>query len=113
MSIDFTGHCRLSIAETDHRLDYMRRVHPEWFGGVLYTSEARDLWPFGLEIAREFGMEAKCNFSLQVLNHDWLDQVREAVEYTYQVFGTKELVITYGNDSIREPLQQYEPMTIP
>jgi hypothetical protein len=28
------------------------------------------------------------------------------------VFGTRDLVITYGNDSIRAPLQQYEPIDI-
>ncbi len=111
MSIDFTGHCRLPISEAQRRIDYMRRQHPEWFGGVLHLTDAH-LGRFSVEIAREFGVEAKSVFSLHLLNNDWLDECREAVEYTYQVFGTTDLVITYGNDSIRAPLRQYEAMTI-
>lgn len=112
MSIDFTGHCRLPIRDAQRRIDYMRRVHPEWFGGVVHLTDAHGLGPFGAEIARDFGMEAKSLFSLHVLNHDWLDEVREAVEFTYQVFGTTDLVITYGTDSIRPPLQAYAAMEI-
>ncbi|MEJ0013761.1 MAG: hypothetical protein WDM94_14320 [Bauldia sp.] len=112
MSIDFTGHCRLSITDAQRRIDYMRREHPEWFGGVLYVSDAH-LGRFDAEIARQFGIDAKSAFSLHLLNKDWLDECREAVEYTYRVFGTTDLVITYGNDSIRAPLRQYQAMPIP
>jgi hypothetical protein len=38
---------------------------------------------------------------MQVLNHDWLAEAADAVDYAYQVFGTGgDLVMTYGTDSI-------------
>ena len=111
MSIDFTGHCRLPIKEAQRRIDFMRRVRPELFGGVVHVSDAH-LGRFSVEIAREFGIEAQSVFSIHLLNNEWLDECREAVEYTYEVFGTRDLVITYGTDSIRAPLRQYEPMEI-
>ncbi len=112
MAIDFTGHCRLSIAEAQRRIDYLKRTRPDWFGGVLHLTDAEDLGPFGAEIAREFGIEAQSKFSLHLLNKDWLAEMRDAVECVYQVFGTRDLVITWGTDSIRPPLREYEPMTI-
>lgn len=112
MSIDFAGHCRLPQPAAQARIDFLRRKRPDWFGGVLHLSDAHGLGPFGREIALEFGMAARCRFSLHVLNSDWLDQCREAVEYVYQVFGTDDLVITYGMDSIRPPLAKYPPMEI-
>jgi hypothetical protein len=111
VSIDFTGHCRLSIAEAQRRIDYLKRTRPDWFGGVLHLSDAH-LGRFSVEIARGFGMDARSVFSLHLLNKDWLDECRAAVEFVYQVFGTRDLVITYGNDSIRPPLREYEPIAI-
>jgi hypothetical protein len=83
----------------------MRMRHPEWFGGVFHLTDADGLGPFGLEIAREFGIDANCAFNLHLLNHDWLEQARDAVEYVYRVFGTADLVITFENDSVRRPLR--------
>ncbi len=111
MSLDFGCHCRLPIKEAQRRIDFMRRVHPELFGGVVHLTDAQ-FGRFDAEIAREFGIDAKSKFSIHLLNNEWLDECREAVEYTYQVFGTTDLVITYGNDSIRQPLRQYEAMAI-
>ena len=112
MAIDFTGHCAYPREEAQRRIAFMRRVHPEWFGDVLALTDALPLGPFGHEIALEFGIEAKCRFALFVLNKDWLDTVRIAVEYVYEVFGTDDLVVTYGTDSIRPPLKAYPAMQI-
>jgi hypothetical protein len=112
MSIDFTGHCRLPQRGAQMRIDFLRQRRPDWFGGVLHLTDAHGLGPFGHEIALGFGMDARCLFSLHLLNKDWLDQCRDAVEYVYQVFGTDDLVITYGMDSIRPPLAKYVPMAL-
>ena len=112
MAIDFTGHCALPQREAQKRIDFLRLQRPDWFGGVLHLTDAHGLGPFGGEIALEFGIEAKCKFNLFLLNTDWLDQCRDAVEYVYRVFGTNDLVITFGNDSIRPPLAPYPPMQI-
>jgi hypothetical protein len=112
MSIDFTGHCAYPIAETQRRIAFARRTHPEWFDTILLLYDARDLGRFGLEIAREFGIEAKCCFLMSVNDKEGLDQVRDAVEFVYEVFGTHDLVVTWGNDSVRPPLRHYPPMTI-
>jgi hypothetical protein len=45
----------------------MRMRHPEWFGGVFHLTDADGLGPFGLEIAREFGIDANCAFNLHLL----------------------------------------------
>jgi hypothetical protein len=111
MSLDYGCHCRLPIKEAQRRIEFMRRVRPELFADVVHITDA-GFGRFDAEIAREFGIEAKSKFSIHLLNNEWLDDCREALEYTYQVFGTRDLVITYGNDSIRAPLQQYEPIDI-
>ena len=112
MALSHEGHCRLTRKETQRRIDFMRLKHPEWFGGVFHLTDAQGLGPFGLEIARTFGVEAKCRFNLHLLNHDWLDEAREALEYVYQVFGTADLLITFENDAPRPPLREYPPMNI-
>jgi hypothetical protein len=112
MAIDFMGHCALPQAEAQRRIDYLRRQRPDWFGGVLHLTDAQGLGPFGHEIALTFGVDAKCIFSLHLLNKDWLDECRDAVEYVYQVFGTDDLVITWGADSVRPPLARYRAIEI-
>lgn len=112
MAIGFTGHCALARGAAQKRIDFLRLKRPDWFGGVLHLTDAHGLGPFGHEIALGFGIEAKCVFSLFLLNKNWLDQCRDAVEYVYQVFGTDDLVIIYGMDSIRPALAHYPPMPI-
>jgi hypothetical protein len=112
MAIDFTGHCRLPRAEAQRRIEFARRARPEWYATVVTLTDALDLGPFGREIAAEFGIEAECKFCLFVLDKERLDEVRDAVEFLYQVFGTDDLVITWGNDTIRPPLRQYEATPI-
>ena len=112
MAIDYTAHCRLPEDQTERRIEYLRRARPNWFGTVLAITDSLDLRPFGVEIAREFGIEARSKFVLFVLDKERLDAVRDAVEFVYQVFGTDYLVITWGNDSIRPPLQSYRPMPL-
>ena len=112
MSIDFTGHCAYPIEEAHARIAYLRRTRPDWFFDMMHLTDAHDLGPFGHEIAEEFGIDAKCAFSLHLLNSDWVEHTGPAVEYIYQVFGTERLVITYGTDSIRKPEREYVAMKV-
>lgn len=112
MAIDFTGHCALPIAKAQKRIAFLRRARPDWFGGILNLTDAHGLGPFGLEIAAEFGIAAQSRFSLFVLDKERLAEVGRAVEFVYQVFGTDDLVVTWGNDSIRPPERPYPPMAI-
>ena len=127
MAIDFSGHCRFNIADAQRRIEYLRGLKPDWFvkplsaaerarlagppawlEGVLLLTDAAPLGPFGLEIAMEFGIEANSRFLMSVIDKERLDEVREAVEMVYETFGTADLVVTWGNDTIRPPLRQYE-----
>jgi hypothetical protein len=112
VSIEYASHCRLPISEAQKRFDDMRKMHPEWYGGMVKLTDASDLGLFGHEIAMELGMDAKCNFWLLLVNTDRLEQSREAVELAYRVFGTDDLVITYGMDSVRKPMKARPPMKI-
>jgi hypothetical protein len=107
MAIDYTGHCAFPKGEAQRRIDYLRATRPDWYPGMHKLTDAKALGPFGAEIAREFGIEAQCVFNIFLLNKDWLEASRDAVECVYEVFGTEKLVITYGNDSIRAPLREY------
>jgi hypothetical protein len=112
MSIDYTAHCAFPKGEAQRRIDHLRRTRPDWYPRMHKLTDAEELGPFGAEIAREFGIQAQCRFSIFLLNKDWLEQSRDAVEHIYEVFGTDSLVITYGNDSIRPPLRHYPAMAI-
>ena len=112
MSIDYTAHCAFPKGEAQRRIDYLRAARPDWYPGMHHLTNAGDLGPFGAEIAREFGIEAQCVFNIFLLNKDWLESSRHAVEFVYEVFGTQKLVITYGNDSIRAPLREYAAMEL-
>jgi hypothetical protein len=131
MAIDFTGHCRLGIVDAQRRIDHLRQVRPDWYrrpptaagraalprppawlDGVLLLSDARALGPFGREIALEFGIDAKCNFLMSVLDKERLDEVRDAVERVYETFGTADLRVTWGNDTPRPPLLDYEGLKL-
>jgi hypothetical protein len=112
MAIDLFGHTSYGMAEANRRLDYARRAHPEWFIGPLHLPEASGLGPFGADIAREFGIEAKCLYGLYVHDKERLEVLGPAVEFLYQVFGTDHLVITYGMDSVRSPEGRYPPMVL-
>ncbi|HEY0854473.1 MAG TPA: hypothetical protein VGD86_06575 [Devosia sp.] len=107
MAIDYTGHCAFPKGEAQRRIDYLRLTRPDWYPGMHNLTDARDLGRFDGEIAREFGIEAKCVFNIFLLNKDWLDASRDAVEFVYEVFGTEKLVISYGNDSVRKPMREY------
>jgi hypothetical protein len=112
MSIDYYGHSALPIGETQARINYLRRTNPNWFGGMFELTDARHLSPTGREIARGFGIDAQSGFGLYLLDKAWLAEHHAAVEFVYQVFGTDTLVMSFGMDSIRPPLQDYEPMAI-
>ncbi len=112
MSIDYYGHCTLPKDEAQKRIAFLRRKNPNWFGGMMELTDARELAPFGQEIAREFGVKGKCGFGLYLLDKAWLEEHQAAVEFVYQVFGTDDLVITYGMDAVRPALQDYPAMAI-
>lgn len=107
MSIDYTGHCAFPKGEAQRRIDYLRRTRPDWYPDMHNLTDAHDLGPFDAEIARAFGIAAQSVFNIFLLNKDWLEQSREAIEFVYEVFGTRKLVVTYGLDSIRAPLRDY------
>jgi len=112
MSIDYTGHCAFPKGGAQRRIDYLRRTRPDWYPDMHNLTDAQDLGRFDAEIAREFGIEALCIFNIFLLNKDWLEESREAVEFVYEVFGTEKLVITYGMDSIRAPLRDYPGVAV-
>ena len=68
MSIDFTGHCALRRGAAQKCIDYLCMKRPDWFGGILFLTDAHGLGPFGHEIALEFRIEAKFVFNLYLLN---------------------------------------------
>ena len=112
MAISFVAHSAYPLKETQRRVDFLRRVRPEWFGGVLAVTDPRKAGKFDRRVAFAFGIDSRCQFDLHVLNKDWLETVRDAVEYVYEVFGTEDLVVTFETDSIRPPLRAYRPMRI-
>jgi hypothetical protein len=85
LAIDFTGHCGLDIAGAQRLIEHLRSLKP-----------AGPLGRFGLEIAREFWMEARSRFLMSVIDKERLDEVRDAVEMVYKTFGTRRLVVTWG-----------------
>jgi hypothetical protein len=58
-------------------------------------------------MAAEFGVMSGAHFALHVLNHDWLAEIREALEYAYEVFGTDDLVITFESETPIVPRARY------
>jgi hypothetical protein len=112
LAIDFTGHCRLSLRDTQRRIDYLRTERRDWFGVVLALGDAHDPGPLGVDIAADFGIDARCKFVLFVMDKARLEDATDAVEFIYRVFGTDDLIITWGNETIRPPLRAYAPMPI-
>ena len=112
MSIDYYGHRALPIAEAQKRIAILRRHNPKWFGGMMELTDARQLSSSGTEIARGFGIEAQSGFGLYLLDKTWLAEHHAAVEFVYQVFGTDDLVISFGMDTIRPPISAYPAMAI-
>ena len=68
--------------------------------------------PFVLGLSRQFGIAAKCQFLMSVNDKQRLRTVDEGIEFVYQLFGTENLVITWGMDSIRPPQAAYPGMAI-
>lgn len=112
MSIGYVGHCRLTPAEAQKRIDHIRAAHPEWFEEILHLGDARPPQkPFERELSQNFGVDPASIFMLDVYDKDRFDTcLQDALEFTYQVFGTKNLVLTRELDSIRKPEREYEGM---
>jgi len=112
VSIDYYGHCALPIAKAQERIAFLRRQNANWFGSMMELTDARQLSPSGTEIARGFGIAARSGFGLYLLDRFRFAEHHAAVEFVYKVFGTDDLVISYGMDSIRPPVRDYPAMTI-
>jgi hypothetical protein len=112
VSVDYYGHCALPIAQAQERIAFLRRQNPNWFGSMMELTDARQLSPSGARIARGFGIEAQSGFGLYLRDRLWFAEHHAAVEYVYEVFGTDDLVISYGTDSVRPPAGEYPAMAI-
>ena len=115
MSISYVGHSRLSVAATKAKIDFILGAHPEWFESILHMGPPRPFTlPFEPDISRDFGIEAKCRFTLDIYDKERFPEcLNDAIDFTYRVFGTDDLVITFELDSIRKPAAQYPPMRLP
>jgi|GEM_PF-1532663 len=107
MAIDLFGHSALSRIETPKRIVRARAEHPEWFDGPLMLADAKKLGPFGAEIAQEFGIEAKCQFGLFLHENEKSELITPAAEYLYELFGTDNVVITHGMDTVWKPKAEH------
>jgi hypothetical protein len=112
VSIDYYGHCSLPVADAQERIDFLRRRNPDWFGAMMELTNARPLSTSGVTIARGFGIAAKSGFGLYPLDGARGADHNAAIERVYQVFGTDNLVMSYGMDSIRPPEGEYPAMAI-
>ena len=112
MAISYFAFSILPRAETQRRIDYLRAEKPDWFGGMLHVTDAEPLGRFDAEIMEPFGIAPECKFAMHVLNKDWLAEIREALDYAYRVFGTKNLMITFELDSIHAPRHVYPEMKL-
>jgi hypothetical protein len=112
VSIDYYGHCALPVADAQERIAFLRRTNPDWFGTMMELTNARQLSSSGVAIARGFGIAAKSGFGLYPLDRGRGADCDAAVELVYQVFGTDNLVMSYGMDSIRPPASDYPAMMV-
>ncbi len=115
MSIDYFGHSTREVEDAQKRVAYARATHPEWFDSILILCDARGpTKPFGPEISRNFGIEAKCWFMLSVNDKDrYAECLADALEFLYEVFGTDTLTISWGLDMIKPPLKPHPGIDLP
>lgn len=105
MSISYFGHSALSRRETQDLIDGLRRREHDLFATRFRLHDATPLGPFGAEIARDFGIEARCRFMIAVTDKERLDGLDDALDGIYRAFGPDRLVITWELDRIRRPYQ--------
>ncbi len=110
--MDYHGHCTLPVDVAQRRIAFLRRTKPEWFGKTMELTDARQLSPSGVAIARGFGIAAKSGFGLYPLESAGRSGHDAAIEFVYQVFGTDDLVMSCGMDSIWPPSSRYPAMVI-
>ena len=103
MAIDLFGHSALSIPQTQKRIVHARGAHPEWLNGPLKLADAKPLGRFGAEIARDFGIEAKCLFGMFLHDKEQSALITPAAEYLYELFGTDNVIITHGMETVWKP----------
>ncbi|MDD3445069.1 MAG: hypothetical protein PHS60_06640 [Zavarzinia sp.] len=101
MAIDYFGHCALPPDHARRLIDDLRRREPVLFRIVLHLYDARPLGPFGAEIARDFGIEARSKFMASVFDKGRLAEAELGLDLIYDTFPPGDLVITWGHDSIR------------
>ena len=112
MPVDYYGHCALSVADAQDRIAFLRRTNPDWFGNMMQLTDARQLSPSGVTIARGFGIAAKSGFGLYPLDPARAAEHEDAIELVYRVFGTDDLVMSYGMDSVCPSVDDYPAMMI-
>jgi hypothetical protein len=115
MSIDYFGHSTREVADAQSRIAHARAAHPEWFDSILLLCDAKPPdKPFGREISRAFGVEAKSWFMLSVNDKDRFDEcLADALEFLYEIFGTDTLTITWGLDMIKPALRPHRGIDLP
>jgi len=115
MSIDYFGHSTRAVEDAQKRIVYARATHPEWFDGILLLYDAKPpSKPFGREISRDFGVEAKSWFMLSVNDKDRFSEcLADALEFLYEIFGTDTLTITWGLDMIKPALKTHPSSDLP
>jgi len=115
MSIDYFGHSTRAVEDARNRVAYARATHPEWFDNILLLCDAKPPGkPFGAEISRDFGVEAKSWFMLSVNDKDrFSDCLADALEFLYEIFGTDMLTITWGLDMVKPALKTYPGIDLP
>lgn len=103
MAIDYAGHCGLPVRQASALVAQARRERPHWFDHPFRLTDPRPLKNFDAEIAREFGIEAQSKFILFVQDNERLEGIEDALDYLYALFGPDNLVLTWGQDSVRPP----------
>lgn len=115
MSIDYFGHSTREVADAQNRVAFARASHPEWFSDILILYDAHGPGkPFGPEISREFGVEARSWFMLSVNDKDRFSEcLADALEFLYEIFGTDTLTITWGLDMVKPALKSHRGIDLP
>lgn len=82
-----------------------RAAHPRLFAGLMRLTDARSPpEPFGADISREFGIEARSWFSLDAVDKERFGSVLDdALDELYGRFGADNLVLTWELDRVRPP----------
>ncbi|MCF4165070.1 hypothetical protein L2U69_05405 [Zavarzinia compransoris] len=105
MTISYFGHSALPRRQTQDLIDALRRRNGDLFVTRFHLHDATPLGPFGAEIARDFGIEARSRFMIAVTDKERLDGLDDALDRIYRAFGAGRLIISWELDRVRPPYQ--------